>query len=325
LGPVSFNKYMNCIYGDIASGKSLLLNSIYNLKQIGTGLIDKCEFSNYYKWELIIEINDDVYEWNGEIKNEDIAPSEVSEGSVSEHKLNINNECLIVNKKKVFSRANDITYIEGKEYKIKLSINATLLYLLEEPNEVKVLKKELGNIINIENISSKKFRKTYKTKASLEKYYNYILKIKSEEDIKESRVHILEKIDIVKSNNIDNLYSRLINYIKEVLNIEDIYINKQVTIQKEYIVYEISNIKIKINNKWYKVLSRKQEKILYILMYIVLGKNEVLLIDDLDIPIGYIQKIKEIANINNIQIIFTSSEYIELTDIYQYYLSITTS
>lgn len=116
---VQFQK-INLIVGDSGTGKTRLLNTIFNL---GT-YVAQGKSGGEGEWKISLKIEDDTYHWN---------VSKVKEGN----KIVIKNEQLILNGTSILERDGDKFNFNKFESLPKLSKNEMSIYILKEEELIK--------------------------------------------------------------------------------------------------------------------------------------------------------------------------------------------
>jgi len=141
-------KPLTLLVGASGVGKTQILNSLINLKDISRG-----KSLNGLKWEIeFITGSGLTCKWSGDFENK----SFVSDNSADEkHKSLINNEQLIIDGHQIINRIQGLILFEGKET-VRLSQQESTISLLKEERKIKDVHADFNKIIIGNNTDNKK-------------------------------------------------------------------------------------------------------------------------------------------------------------------------
>lgn len=299
LGKIEFSDNIILINGDIATGKTFILESIYKIKDVirGYSLFDLGS-----RWTVKIKLSENYYEWSG---------------SINKRSNVVEEECLILNGRVLLSRLKNKISVEDNVIDITLSSEESLLYLLDNSKELRALRKSLKGILYLNNEINKAFKRRFSNKKNLNKYLQSLDSIK---EVKSSNLGLLEKLYVAKTRNTEE-YNLLISKIRSLLDIDHLSVEFSLFNSKpnQYVYSDlIYKVDLIIHNKGIRTnkISLGQKKIIYMLISAYLNKDQVILIDDVRNNITeehLVEVINAFKIAENTQVILTSNELLDIS------------
>jgi predicted ATPase len=128
FSPINFQN-INLLVGDSGSGKTRLLNTIFNIGAI----VAQNKMRGEGEWHISLGVDDNIYEWEIKIVGK-------------EEEQKIVNEILYLNEKKLFERKNEICVFNDQELP-KLSNKEILIYLFREDEKIKPIYEGFASIL----------------------------------------------------------------------------------------------------------------------------------------------------------------------------------
>lgn len=286
----------NLIVGDSGTGKTRLLNTIFNL---GT-YVAQSIIGGESSWSLTIQIHRDIYSWKINTKK-------------LENKSIVDRELLLLNNDTIIERENGKTEFQQHEI-VKLQDNILSVSALREEQIIKPLYDGFSTILR-----RKFFEDTLTSNAAIfalnQKFLNKIGNRKNLEEIYKLDLGLNPRLYIL-ANHFPEIYAKIIDYFQETFNfISQVEIrlsdsDENISIPDKTPIFCIKDSSVE---NWIRIdeLSSGMQKVLLIITDLfALPSGSIYMIDEYENSLGvgairFLPSILENENLN-IQLFLTS-------------------
>lgn len=298
---------LTLLVGVSGVGKTQILRSIYNLKQIADG-----DSANGVKWEVNFQtLSGNKYFWKGEfenIKSKNEFITDIFDEENDKNKPKIISEQILQNGKEIIFRDSNVFNFNGTEMP-KLISTESAINILKEEDLIKEIYESFKLIIFRDHTQKEGIRYSH---LSVEKLKN---KYKTFDQIKESDLDTFHKFALiydVSKTTFEEIKSRFIEVFPQIedLKVEPIVDNDFSSFIFEATVIQIKEIGV---DKWIphnRMSSGMLRTLIHIAEMYLWNEGTVILIDEFENSLGLncIDVLTEdlIYETNNIQFIATS-------------------
>lgn len=298
---------LTLLVGVSGVGKTQILGSIYNLKQIADG-----DSANGVKWEVNFQtLSGNIYFWKGEfenvkLKNEFIP--DIFDEEKDKNKPRIISENIFLNGKEIIFRDNNVFKFNGKEMP-KLISTESAINILKEEDLIKEIYESFKLIIFRDHTQKEGIRYSHLSVEKLKKKY------KTFDQIKESDLDTFHKFALVYDVSKPTFEEIKSTFIEVFPQVEDLKVEPIVDNEFSSFMFEATVIQIKEKgvDKWIpqnRMSSGMLRTLIHIAEMYLWNEGTVILIDEFENSLGLncIDVLTEdlIYNNNNIQFIATS-------------------